>query len=569
VKTVRDTGELLRDRAEELLRRSRSEPPSVPAELDALVHELQVHQMELQMQNEALRDAQHEIEVSRERYRELYDLAPVAYFSLDVDGRITDANQAAGALLGVGAAALMHERLSRFVTPEHATVFEHHRREVMASADRCTCALELICADGQQREVRVESLRSRRVGTGWRCMMVDVTDVHRLQRRLQQTQKLEAISALASGVAHEFNNILMGVLGCAEVGLGKLDTDSAARAPVEQIKQVALRGRTVVAQLLGFGRRQSVQQGVVDLHGAVTTSQGLLRQRLGDGVKLELQLEATAAFVPGDAAQIEQILLNLAGNARDAMPRGGSLRIRTRNFAPDELPAEVRSLLGQRPCVSLMVIDTGTGMDRETRARALEPFFTTKPAGVGTGLGLAMVHAAARQAGGHVEIRSGAGVGTAVHVYWPQVMTGVPEPRVKSESLLRCAGATRVAVVDDDELVRMGVRHYLQRAGFEVLEAAGGEEALALLRAQSGGAVHLLVTDVLLPGMQGLDLAAAARALQPRLHVLFMSAHAREVLVERGWLERDMPVLQKPFTADELEQAIADTLGELADAHPR
>jgi len=566
VKSVREVGEQLRHRAEELLRRAPSEPPSATTDVTALIYELQVHQVELQMQNEALRDAHHELEVSRERYRELYDLAPVAYFSLDGESHITEANEAAEALLGLPSGALAHERLTRFVLPEYAAVFERHRREVMTSGTRATCMLELVTDGGQQREVRVESLKSRRIGDGWRCMMIDVTDVHRLQRRLQQAQKLEAISALASGVAHEFNNILMGMLGCAEVALARIDPAAPVRAPVEQLKEVALRGRSVVAQLLSFGRRTTPQVGVVDLNAAIETSQTLICQRLGEGVKLQLRLDARDAFVPGDAAQIEQILLNLAGNAADAMAGGGELQIATRNCRPDQLAPEGRALLGLRHCIALTVSDTGTGMDADTQARALEPFFTTKPPGAGTGLGLAMVHAAVRQAGGYLDLRSRVGAGTVIELYWPQAMARTPAARSQKRQLTLSAGVTHALVVDDDELVRMGLRQYLQRAGCEVTEAANGDDALSRLKAESGADVQLLVADVMLPGMQGTELAAAAHLVRPDLAILFISAHAPELLVERRWLEPGMPVLQKPFTAEELQHAVADILSERAPA---
>jgi two-component system, cell cycle sensor histidine kinase and response regulator CckA len=569
MKTIREAGELLRSRAEDVLRSSKYAASPVPSELSALVHELQVHEVELQMQNEALREAQHELEVSRERYRELYELAPVAYFSLDRDARITEANAAAGVLLGVETAALAHQPLTKFIVPERAETFERHRREVMASETRCSCMLELITADRQQREVRVESLRSSRLGTSWRCMMMDVTDVHRLQRRLHQAQKLQAISALASGVAHEFNNVLMGMIGCAEMALAKIDPNAPGRAPVEQLKEVAVRGRSVVGQLLSFGRRESPHLDVIDLNAVVNTSRALLRQRLGGDVALELKLEPGGAFVRGDAGQLEQILLNLAGNARDAMPEGGCLRIETRSVASAELPPDARAALGERRCIALKVIDTGVGMDAETQARALEPFFTTKPPGQGTGLGLAMVHAAIRDAGGHLELRSRVGSGTAVELYWPEAAPSAAKGEIRDRPSSPPPRVASVLVVDDNDLVRMSLRHYLQRAGYEAVEAASGEDALALLRTKRGADVQLIVTDMVLPGMQGVELAAMARKVKPGLGVLFVSAHAPGLLVERGWVDPGVCVLQKPFTAEELQEAVAATFAELTPTPER
>jgi PAS domain S-box-containing protein len=549
----------LRGRAVALLRERQPESPD--GDGHALRYELEVHQVELQMQNESLREACAELEASRERYRALFDHAPVAYFDLDAGARIERCNHAAAALLGEPVERLIGRRLSAFVVSEHGEPFEHHRREVLTSAERRTCTLALTDARGRRREVRVESARhGQDDALHWRCALVDMTELHRLQRSLQQAQRLEAMSSLASGVAHEFNNLLMGILGCADTALVQLPQESAARAPVELLQQAVVRGRSVVDQLLSFAHRGGGFNQPVDLDAIVRGSEPLLRQLLGDRVALQLELGAGGSMISADPGQCQQILLNLASNAAHAMSGGGTFRIETRCAAGDTLDADAHAQIGFRPCVVMTVTDTGMGMSAEAQARAFEPFFTTKRAGDGTGLGLSLVYGAVRNAGGHIALDSRPGEGTVVRIHWPQAGDAAsPLAPLGRLSPMR-AGSMHALLVDDDGLVRVALRDYLERHGFRVTEAASGEEALARMREAGDGGVQLLVSDVALPSMTGVQLAAAARTVAPELAVLFVSAHSPELLARRGWFDPKLPLLHKPFTAEELESAIADAL---------
>jgi PAS domain S-box-containing protein len=530
---------------------------STPTDFRALLRELQAHQLELQLQNEQLRVAQLELEASRERYRDLYDLAPIACLSLDARACIMQANKAAGMLLGARPQALLGTRFSRLIAGGHAAVFERHRRAVLSSEERCSCTLDLVLPDGERREVRMES---RQTGDHsqreWRVAIVDVTEVHRLQRQLQHAQKLEAMGTMASGVAHDFGNLLMAIVGGADLALSCVPPDSAACEPLEELRRVALRGRSSVAQLLMFARRNETHGELVDVDAVVRGSEPLLRQLLGEGLTVELALAAGGAQVPLDGAQFEQLLLNLATNAMHAMPHGGCLRIETQELDRDALDASVCSELGAQDCVRLVVSDSGVGMAEHVRARAFEPFFTTKPSGVGTGLGLSMVYGAVKASGGHCELRSQLGRGTSVEMYWP---LAAPDSKREGSGVMRRPGrgdpAIGVLVVEDDRLVRLAVRHYLQRAGYAVLEAANGVEALAVLASRSA-AVQILVSDVVLPGAPGPEVVAAAKKLRPDLRAMLMSAHSAELLAQRGWFEPGARLLRKPFTEEELREAV-------------
>jgi PAS domain S-box-containing protein len=513
--------------------------------------------MELQLQNEQLRVAQLELEASRERYRDLYDLAPIACVSLDVRACVLQANKAAGMLLGARPQALLGTRFSRLIATDHAEVFERHRRAVLAGDERCSCTVDLVLPDGERREVRMESRQTGdRSQREWRTAIVDVTEVHRLQRQLQHAQKLEAMGTMASGVAHDFGNLLMAIVGGADLALSSVAPGSAACEPLEELRRVALRGRSAVAQLLMFARRNEAHGELVDVDATVRGSEPLLRQLLGDGLTVELALAARGAQVPLDAAQFEQLLLNLATNAMHAMPQGGCLRIETQEIDRYALGASVRSELGAQHCLRLVVSDSGVGMAEHVRARAFEPFFTTKPSGMGTGLGLSMVYGAVKASGGHCELRSQVGRGTSVEMYWP---LAAHDSDHEGSGLMRRPGhadqAIGVLVVEDDRLVRLAIRHYLQRAGYVVFEAANGEEALAVLGARSA-AVQILVSDVVLPGAHGPEVVAAARKLRPDLRAMLMSAHSAELLVERGWFEPGARLLRKPFTEEELREAV-------------
>jgi CheY-like chemotaxis protein len=337
----------------------------------------------------------------------------------------------------------------------------------------------------------------------------------------------------------------MAVLGCADMAVDLIDAEHPARAPLQSLRESVMRGRSVVSQLLTFGRRKERDDKAVDLNAVVRATAPLLRQVMGDAVLVSFDLSASGGTILADAGHLQQILLNLASNALHAMPKGGGLTIETRDLE-SESQAEAR--------VRLIVSDTGSGMDERTRARAFEPFFSTKPQGQGTGLGLSMVYGAVQEANGHIALESERGRGTRVLIDWP-VANKPSQPKQPVRRSARAPDTQTVLLAEDEQLVRLSVRHYLEKAGYHVLEAESGEEALALLRAHDKGP-ELLISDVVLPGLNGSELAQLARERNPDVGVVLMSGHGRDSLLQRGLVAPEMAVLRKPFTPDELFAAI-------------
>jgi PAS domain S-box-containing protein len=381
----------------------------------------------------------------------------------------------------------------------------------------------------------------------------------RMAEQLRQAQKLEAIGQLAGGVAHDFNNLLTVILGSVSMFRADLAAGQAPQADdVEQIEQAGLRARDLTRQLLAFARKQPVSRTIVDLNRVVGGSEKLLRRVLGEFVALDVSLDPGLGCITADVGQLEQVVLNLAVNARDAMPDGGVLSISTRNLeaGAGSGPGQVPPLAGAE--VGLVVRDTGVGMTPEVKARIFEPFFTTKGIGEGTGLGLATVYGIVTQWGGSIKVDSAPGAGTTFEIRFPRTEQGSPTPDPEPPpGLVRGAGT--IVVVEDEPAVRRVVARALEGGGYRVLTAAGGEEALRVLEAEARPA-DLLVTDLILPGMSGRALAEAARARNAVARVLFVSGYAKEPLRGRSELDAGMELLPKPFTADVLLARVRDLL---------
>ena len=550
----------LRQRAEHVLnRRGPHEPPS-STDMRDLIRELQIYQIELELQNEELRDAQLALEVARHKYFELFDLAPVAYLSLEPDSRVVDANRAAVALLGVELDALRGRRFSRLIDPASTEEFARHCRALLALHSHGACQVELRLAGGTRRDVRVESVGVPfDGGLVFRVALIDVTEVNRLERELRESQKVEAISSLASDVAHEFNNRLMAIVGCAEKTQGLVGPDGEAWGTLEQLKEAALRGLSVTSQMLSFARDDGEE--IAELDAAVTASIPLVRQSLGDRARLEVELGAPEVRVRMSVGMVEQVLLTLATNARDSMAHGGTMHVATK-LAPGAASAEAEAASAH---VVIRCSDDGIGMDPETRARAFEAFFTTKPAGQGVGLGLALVRGVVGRARGRVELSSSPGAGTLFCLHLPlapQVPARAHVPRAVRP--VECHDAVlasaRVLVVEDDALIRSTIVHVLTTLGSEVHAAANYEEAVEQMRTRAGS-LQLVISDVVLGSKpRGLQVEAEAQRSDPNLRVLFMSAHPAGVLLRNSWLELGLAVLEKPFTSEQLRQAVLRSL---------
>jgi two-component system, cell cycle sensor histidine kinase and response regulator CckA len=390
-----------------------------------------------------------------------------------------------------------------------------------------------------------------------RSYQVDVTERRRLEEQLRQSQKMEAIGRLAGGIAHDFNNLLTAINGYADFLALDLAEDDPRRADVQEIRNAGGRAASLTRQLLAFSRRQVLQPVVLDLNAVVVGLAPMLRRLIGEQIDFRAVRAPHLGHVQADPAQIEQVILNLALNARDAMPHGGAMTISTANVELNAEDVRARPAVSPGSYVMLEVSDTGVGMDAETVARVFEPFFTTKELGEGTGLGLATVDGIVAQSGGHVVAQSEPGRGSVFRVYLPCVAAPLG-PRSDTAPGAAEGGTETLLLVEDEAAVRLFAARILRSLGYSVLVAGNATEALAI--ASAAPAIDLLVTDVMLPGLNGPALAARLRERRPNLPTLYVSGYAEEAIVHQGLLESGVAFLGKPFTNDALARAIRDAL---------
>jgi PAS domain S-box-containing protein len=547
-------------------------PVGGPRDVRRLAEEINGFTESVQRELDARRSAEQAAEVSAHNYRLLFEGSPQPMWLYDVETLATrEGNAAALAHYGFSREEFcgltlkdlvspdVHEALDRaqgdgWPTVEHAGPFVHVRK------------------DGSATEVRVTAHTVMFEGRRTRLVIVeDVGERERLERQLRQSQRLESLGQLAGGVAHDFNNLLAVILNCAvfireelEAATSGADPDWAtAQRDVEQVERAAERGARLTHQLLAFARRDIVKPEVVDINQVIAGVEPLLRRTLGEHVRLTTRPRADLWPIVIDPGQLEQVLVNLAVNARDAMPDGGALRIDTDNIDVDSEFAASRVALTEGRYVRVRVSDTGTGMDGQTLQRVFEPFFTTKPAGAGTGLGLATVYGIIAQAGGYAQLYSEPGIGTTFTALVPATDDPVRETALVPERAATGGSEVVLLVEDEDDLRDVSAR-MLRRNGYRVLAAAGGREALEL-EATHADRIDLLITDVVMPGMPGKDVAARIAERRPGIGVLFISGYAHAVLDVQGQIEPDLALLEKPFT----ETALLTKVRALLDAPAR
>jgi len=384
------------------------------------------------------------------------------------------------------------------------------------------------------------------------------------EEQLRQAQKLEAVARLAAGVAHDFNNILTAILGHSELLLTQLDTADPKHKSAQQIQKCAGMAASLTRQLLTFSRKQVIAPRVLKLNEVIQNIEPMLRRLIGEDIEFRATLDPAAGQIKADPGQIEQVIMNLAVNARDAMPKGGKITVTTANITIDQ------NLLNNFPCspgpyVVLVISDTGTGMTDEIKAHIFEPFFTTKPAGKGTGLGLATCFGIVKQHGGHIEVQSQLGKGTTFRVYFPMV-NGVAEPAaVVNSTKLAAGGSETVLVVEDEPAVRQLTVATLSERGYKVMEAANGEEGLRVAR-QHQGRIDLVLTDVVMPIMGGKKMVDALLGMRPDTKILFTSGYAEEALSNHGVRARGLKFLEKPYQTETLARRVREVLDGPATA---
>ena len=516
--------------------------------------------IEHQRSQEALRD-------SENRYRTLVESAVYGIFRWNLDDRFTDVNPALVAMLGyLSAAEVLALRMTQDV---YADPTQH--RDVIST----------LVASGQLRGMEAQwrrkddkiitvrlsgrSILEGEQTVGFEMFVEDITERRLLEDQLRQSQKMEAVGQLAGGVAHDFNNLLTVIKGNSQLLLERLDAGDPRRSGVEQIQKSADRAASLTGQLLAFSRKQVVAFRVLDLNAVLANMVQLLHRLLGEQIELSLPGKENLGRIKADPGQIEQVVMNLALNARDAMPNGGKLTIETANITLNGGYDAQHTMVEAGPYVELSVSDTGIGIPTEVLPHVFEPFFTTKPLGKGTGLGLSTVYGIVKQSNGYIWAFSEPGKGSSFKVYFPRVDQPVDVVQMPIETPAALQGTETVLLVEDEDGVRSLIQLLLKRNGYSVLEARSAEEALSHVESDSTP-VHLLLTDLVLPRMGGRELAERVSAVRPGIKTLFMSGYTDDDVVKHGVLDSRAAFLQKPFSRETLLQKVREVLGRAAAA---
>jgi two-component system, cell cycle sensor histidine kinase and response regulator CckA len=452
-----------------------------------------------------------------------------------------------------------------YVHPTDRPIVADHIRRARARGESVSVECRVRAAQGALRFVHIVAEAETGDGDGiegWVGVVHDVTDRWRLEHEIRQAQKLEAVGALTSGIAHDYNNLLMGIIGCIDLAQRHTDPASTAVPYLEEARKAAREGASLTRQLLTFAKPREEIATSIDLDATIERNVKMMQSVLGEPVRLVIALDSGKRRIRMDASQAEQILMNLVVNARDAMPGGGTLTMRT-----DTLMLDAR---GARPLrlppgayVRLRVSDTGVGMQREVINRIFEPFFSTKESARGTGLGLSVVYGLVQRSGGHIGVQSAPGKGTTFTMLFPRTKSTTEMPMLTSEAPVAAAAhrtCRTILVVEDDPLVRLTVRSYLEPRGYRVLEAEDAASGARVLR-RSDPHIDLVVSDVVLPGGSGAELLRHAAAVPGHCSVIFMSAHPREALESSGRIPMGSRAILKPFTQEELLAAIAAVMG--------
>ncbi|MCD6520625.1 MAG: PAS domain S-box protein [Anaerolineae bacterium] len=506
------------------------------------------------------RAAEAALRESEARYRTLFEASIDAIFVVDMDGHILDCNTTACALYGYTKEEFRRLKVAELAPPEtvaqaRGIVDELFRkgtvlREMLAQRkDGSTFPAEV--------SVRVVTIGGQRVVIGY---VHDLTERRRLEGELRQAQKMEAIGRLAGGVAHDFNNILTVINGYSDLVYHSLEAGDPLRQDVEEIRKAGRRAAELTQQLLAFSRRHKPEMASLDLNEVLVGMAKMLRRIIGEDIELDLRLAHSLPPVEADRGYLEQMIINLAANARDAMPKGGVLTLETASLQGEGCPGTYMRVAKPGPCVRLTVRDTGVGMNDEVKEHLFEPFYTTKEPGKGTGLGLAMVYGIIQQLGGGIDLLSAPGKGTTFRIYLPCSSEPLATSAAKEEPKPLPRGSETILVVEDQGSVRRFVAGLLERLGYTVLQFSRPQEVLDFCRSQEEKRADLLLTDVVMPEMSGPELVAKLREEYGPFPVLYMSGYAERVMEQHGGLPAEDELISKPFSLEKLAHAVRRAL---------
>jgi PAS domain S-box-containing protein len=503
---------------------------------------------------------------SEVRYRSLVQTAVYGMYRSSLEGQFLDVNPALIGMLGYNSALevlALDPQKDVFLDPnEYSSLVEEFRRSGRMDGFEARWKRK----NGDTIIVRISG---RAVATEdqpadvLEAIAEDITERRMLEDQFRQSQKMEAVGRLAGGIAHDFNNLLMVVSGYTEVLLDQLPAGHPLQTKAQAIRQASDRATALTRQLLAFSRKQHLELKVIDLNAIVTDMERLLRPLIGEDIEVSTSLAPTTGCTRADAGQLEQVIMNLVVNAKDAMPNGGKLSIRTAAVTLDESYRPENTFIKHGPYVMLSVSDTGHGMDRDTQARVFEPFFTTKEKGKGTGLGLSTVYGIIKQTGGYVFVQSEPGRGSVFTIYFPRVDEPIEALNPNPATLASTGGSETILLVEDEESVRQLIRETLESRGYRILEAENGQAALALA-ASHPDPIHLVVTDVVMPGLSGHEFIQQLLPARPDAKILYLSGYAEDAVsspINPGDLKA---FLQKPFTLQNLTRKVREVLGSAA-----
>ncbi len=508
--------------------------------------------------------AERELRLSEERFCQFAEHTREVFYMCDPDfRRIIYVSPAYEAVWGRTCASLYLDPQSwmESVHPEDRASVEKALQEV-AEGKQKDLDYRIVRPDGNIRSIWGRAFPMREgEGPVYRVLNLaeDITERKKLEEQLYRAQKMEAVGQLAGGIAHDFNNLLTAILGHAELVMEQLEGQEELRTEVEEIVKAGERAAAMTRQLLAFSRRQVLQPKILDLNSTVTDMERMLRRLIGEHIQLATALDPELGRVRADPAQLQQVLMNLVVNARDAMPQGGSLTIETTNVELDATYCARRELVQPGSYVMLAVSDTGCGMDAATQARIFEPFFTTKQLGEGTGLGLSTVYGIVKQSGGFIWVYSEPGHGTTFKVYLPRIGAESEAPPIVVHTPASPRRSETVLLVEDQREVRNLIRRVLEGRGHKVLDASEGAEAIRIAQ-EHAGPIHLLLTDLVLPKLSGLQVAEELARLRPEMRVLFMSGYTQNSQARNLMFHSGRPFLQKPFTSKALITKISEVL---------
>lgn len=512
--------------------------------------------------NAALRATQEDLRRSELSFRSLVTNAPYGICRCDSTGKILDANPAFLDLLGFTSAG---EIVGQQIYTLYTDVEQWFD---LADYLRSSAPFKGLTAEWKRKSgttvVRVSGgsvPNGRRLGVVFELFAEDVTERRTLEQQLRQSQKMEAVGRLAGGIAHDFNNLLMVISGYSEFLLERLGAEPDLRGPAQEIASASERASSLTRQLLAFSRKQMLAPRIVNLNEIATENLKMLTRMIGEDIDLVMVPSPNLWPVRADAGQIEQVIMNLAINARDAMPSGGKLTIETSNLTLDEDYARIHAPLRPGEYVMISISDTGMGMDSETQSHIFEPFFTTKGT-KGTGLGLSTVYGIVKQSGGYIWVYSEVGRGTTFKIYLPRVASlevAAAQPAESRQLQKVEPGTETILLVEDEANLRYLARQYLEKQGYKVIEAADGAVAMQIAVAHEA-VIHLLLTDVIMPGMNGRELAQRVSEIRPNVKVLYMSGYTENVIGHNGTLDAGVSLLQKPFNLRDLKSKVREVL---------